>query len=238
MASIYQKTVSDKTCILAPREFLLRPFDFGAWTEMRFGCFLSGVAASGDNTNSAAETVALSSFEDRITFGIKDSATNDLPGYGAALFLGAVTETGGASDCTGSAFQTAAASRLAAAGFHETTLVNGSSSLTSCPSFPASASGATGYCGFYAVKFVIANLGTSSQAVTISSVSTTPISGTDYSAAALQLLLNNATFDSGVSVAWNDGAAARAIPDAVFIRMPFYSNRIRLSAMFASRYAP
>lgn len=238
MATIYQKTVSDKTCILAPREFILRPFDFGSWTEMRFGCYFSGVAASGDNTNSAAETVALSSYSDRITFGIKDSATNDLPGYGDALFLGGVTETAGSSYCSGSAFQTLAATRLAAAGFHETTLVNGSSTLGDALQYPASASGATGYCGFFAMKFVITGLGTSAQAVAISLVATTPIAGATYTAAALQLLLNNATYGSPVTVAWNDGAAARTIPDAIFIRLPFYNNRIRLSAIFASRYAP
>lgn len=238
MASIYQKTASDKTCILAPREFILRPFDFGAWTEMRIGFYYSGIAASGDNTNSASETVALSSYSDRITVGLKDSATNDLPGYGDALFLGGVTQTAASSECNGSAFHSSGLGVLGAAGFHETTLVNGSSSLGFGFDYPASASGATGYCGFAALKFVIADLGLSSQAVTISGVTTTPITGTDYSAAALQLLINNSTYGSGVSVAWNDGAIARTIPDAIFLRMPFYNNRIRLSAMFASRYAP
>ena len=237
MASIYQKTVSDKTCILAPREFILRPFDFGAWTEMRVGMYFSGVASSGDNTDSAVEAVTLSAFQDYITFGIKDSATNDLPGYGDALFLGACTVSSGTSYCSGSNFQTQGGSFLASSGFHETTLVNGTSHLDSMV-YPASAAGATGYCAFYAMKFVIANLGASSQAVTISSCTTSPIAGTDYSAAALQIALNGATYGSATSVAWNTGAAARTIPDAFFLRLPFYSNRIRLSAIFASRYAP
>ncbi len=238
MATIYQKTVTDKTCILSPREYILRPFDFGAWTEMRFGCYLSGVAASGDNTDSAAETVALSSAADRICFGLKDSATTDLPGFGSALFLGAVTETSSSSYCSGTAFSALAASRLAAAGYHETTLVNGSSTLSAATEFPASASGATGYCGFFALKFVITSIGTASQSVAISATRTASITGTDYSATALQLLMNNNTYQSPVTVAWNDGAIARTIPDAIYIRMPFYSNRIRLSAIRAIRYAP
>lgn len=240
MALIYQKTVSDKTLILAPREFILRPFDFQAWTEMRFGIYFDGVASSGDNTNSAAETVALSTAADRIAFGIKDSATNDLPGFGAALFLGCVTETGGSSYCSGSAFSNLASVDSAAAGYHETTLVGGTSGqfLGTALNYPATCSGATGYNGFFAMKFVITNIGTSSQAVTISAVSTTPIAGTDYSAQALRLAINNAVYGTTRSITWNDGAVARTLPDAIYIRMPFYSNRIRVSAMRAIRYAP
>jgi len=239
MATIYQKTVTDKTCILSPREYILRPFDFGTdWTEVRIGAYFSGIAASGDNTDSAAETVALASASDRIAFGIKDSATSDLPGFGAALFLGAVTETSSSSYCSGSAFSALAAVRLAAAGYHETTLVGGTSTLGAAMEFPASASGATGYGGFFALKFVITNLGTASQSVAISATRTTPVAGTDYSASALQLLMNNNTYQSPVSIAWNDGAIARTVPDAFYCRMPFYSNRIRLSAIRAIRYAP
>lgn len=240
MATIYQKTVTDKTCILSPREYILRPFDFGAWTEMRFGCYFSGVAASGDNTDSAAETVALSSASDRICFGIKDSATTDLPGFGSALFLGAVTETSSSSYCSGTAFSALAADRLAAAGYHDTTLVGGATaqSVGIGMGYPASASGSSAYCGFFGLKYVITNLGTSSQSFAISATRTTTVSGTDYSATALQLLMNNNTYQSPVTVAWNDGAIARTIPDAIYIRMPFYSNRIRLSAIRAIRYAP
>jgi hypothetical protein len=239
MANIYQKTVTDKTCILSPREYILRPFDFGTdWTEVRIGAYFSGIAASGDNTDSAAETVALASASDRIAFGIKDSATSDLPGFGAALFLGAVTETSSSSYCSGSAFSALAATRLAAAGYHETTLVGGTSTLSASMEYPASASGSTGYCGFFALKFVITNLGTASQSVAISGTRTATVSGTDYSASALQLLMNNNTYQAPVSIAWNDGAIARTIPDAFYCRMPFYSNRIRLSAIRCIRYAP
>jgi hypothetical protein len=238
MALIYQKTVSDKTLILAPREFYLRPFDFhNDWTEMRFGIYLSGVTSGGDDTTAGAESVTLSTAADRIAIGIKDSATNDLPGFGAALFLGGVTATGQTSDSSSSQFTQSGSSGLCAAGYHETTLVGGTVTLGNSLAFPA-ASGSTGYCGFYAIKFVITNRGAASQAVAISSVGTTPIAGTDYSAQALRLLINNATYNSPTTIAWNDGAVARTIPNSIFIRMPFYSNRIRISAMRAIRYAP
>ncbi len=240
MALIYQKTVSDKTLILAPREFILRPFDFQAWTEMRFGIYFGGVLSSGDNTSSTAETVALSTAADKIAFGIKDSATNDLPGFGAALFLGCVTQDTGSSRCSGQAFSDLASADCAAAGYHDTTLVGGAAGqlLGTALNYPLDTSVATGYNGFFALKFVITGIGTSAQAVIISAVSTTPIAGTDYSAQALRLDINNATYGTARTIAWNTGAAARTIPDAIYIRMPFYSNRIRISAMRAIRYAP
>lgn len=238
MATIYQKTVSDKTLILAPREFFLRPFDLGAWTEMRIGVFLSGVTSGGDNTDSVVESVTVNTAADRIAFGIKDSASNDLPGFGSALFLGAVTETSAASESSATAFNSGN-NRVSAAGYFATTLVGGAFAQTigQLLNFP-SAAGATGYCGFAAIKFVITNLGASSQSVAISATSTTPIAGTDYSASALRILMNNAVFGTPVATAWNTGAAARTLPDAVYVRMPFYSNRIRLSAIRAIRYAP
>lgn len=245
MATIYQKTVTDKTCILAPREFYLRPFDFGSdWTELRFGAYFSGVTSGGDDTTSVAETVAISTAADKIFFGLKDSATNDLPGFGDALFLGATTESGNSSTISigpPNSFRTAVISggNLAAVGYHETTMVGGASgqTLSEIMQFPV-ASGASAYCGFFVVKFVITDLGLSSQSVAISAEATATVSGTDYSASALRLLINNATFSAAATIAWNDGAVARDIPDAVFIRLPFYNNRIRLSAIRAIRYAP
>lgn len=239
MATIYQKTVSDKTVILAPREMEVRPFDVGLWTELRLGMYISGVASSGDNTDSAAESVTLSSAADRIAFGIKDTATNDLPGFGAALFLGAVTETASTSTSSATKFDSGNNDRVSAAGYHDTTLVGGAFAQTLGPllNFP-SAAGATGYCGFACLKFVITNRGAATQSVAISAANTTPIAGTDYSATALRLLMNGATFGTPVSIAWNTGAAARTIPDAAYVRMPFYSNRLRVSAMRGIRYAP
>ncbi len=241
MAQIYQKTVSDKTCILAPREFYLRPFDFGSdWTEMRVGIYFSGVTSGADDTTSVSETVTVSTAADNIYFGLKNSDTDDLPGFGTALFLGVMTQAASTSQLTAGSpnkIRSSAGDFLVSNGYHDTTLVTGTGGSGVSMQFPA-ASGTSAYCGFFVVKFVINNLGLSSQTVDISMSETSSISGTDYSASALRLLINNATFTSAANVVWNTGAAARDIPDAVFIRMPFYNNRIRLSAIRAIRYAP
>lgn len=245
MATIYQKEVTDRTCILSPREYYFRPFDFDNWTEMRMGILFSGVADSGDNTQSTDESVALSSVADLITFGIKDSATSVLPGQAGGLFLGARTWTTQASKSTvapeGWAFRSGGGGGLAACGFAGTTLIGGTVSEDILPMVHGgAAASSTGYDGFYALKFVINNLGLSTQSVSISSTATVSVSGADYSASALRTLLNNATYGTVRTIAWNDGVSAYDIPDAVWIRMPFYSNRIRLSqpAPMLVRYQP
>lgn len=238
MASIYQKTVSDKTVILAPREVILRPFDFGLWTEMRFGIYFGGVLASGDNTASAIETVVLSSSADNVSFGIKDSATNDLPGIAGTLFLGAITDQAHGSYCSGAAFECDTIFSLSAAGYAGVTLIGGATAQqVNAMTYPT-VTGASAYNGFFAIKFVITNRGAATQSVAISTVTTSPIAGTDYSAEALRIDMNNATYGTARAIAWNTGAAARTLPDAIFIRMPFFNNRIRISAMRAIRYAP
>ncbi len=246
MSSIYQKTVSDKTNILAPREYFIRPFDFQNWTEARFGILWSAVASSGDNVTVAPETVALSTAADLISFGLKDSATSALPGQAGSIFLGA-TNALGASALTFGAGAAGAnfASNLgnpavlAATGYNGVTKFGGTGSEgidgIQCPSNTAVASG---YCGFYALKFVINNRGLSTQTVTITGSTQSTVSGTDYSASALRILLNNATYTNGGTIAWNTGAAARDIPDSFWIRAPFYSNRMRISCMMGVRYLP
>jgi hypothetical protein len=242
MATIYQKTASDRTLILSPREYFLRPFDFGTdWTEVRVGIFFSGVTSGGDNTQAVSETVAVSSAIDRIAFGIKDSATAALPGQAGSLFIGSLTATTRDSESNGSDFQGSAIGALAAGAYNGVTLVGGATGqeLGNSMAFGGGVANASAYCGFYAVQFVIANRGLATQTVTVRASSTSAVAGTDYSATNLRTYLNAGPWTGTAhSLAWNDGAAAYPLPDAVYIRMPFYNNRIRISAIRAIRYAP
>ncbi len=237
MSSNYQKTASDKTNILAPREYFLRPFDFQDWTEMRFGLFFGGVTAGGDNTQSVSESVAQATVADKITVGLKNSDTNDLPGQAGSLFIGAMS-FGGEADCDNQFYSNVGGSQLSAGAFAGTSLIGGSVSNINQLAYPANVALTSAYNGFWAIKFVINNLGLSTQSVTISTNQVTTVAGTDYSASALRTLINNAVYAGGATLAWNDGAAARVIPDAVWIRLPFYNNRIRISCMMGVRYAP
>lgn len=239
MATIYQKIATDKQLILDPREGYLRQFSFTGWTELRLGIYFSGVAASGDNTASVSEDVTYNTYADKIYFGIKNSDTVDLPGHAAASFLGLTTQSGGYSSCNGQDFFSQATTHIVAGAYHLGTLINGASGddVGSGFMYPTDVTGASGYNGFIAVKFVITNLGTSSQTVTISKAGTQTVTGTDYSSSALRTAMNSATYGTTKAIAWNDGASAYTIPDGFFIRMPFYNNRIRISALRAIRYA-
>ena len=242
MAEIYTKS-AEKTLILEPREYMIRPFDFGAWTELRIGAYFGGVASSGNNTQGLAETVTISTYQDIIAWGIKDVSAV-LPGFAGSLFLGVMSENGSGHSSTGgngansSTFHTSLAvdgssgRNLVAGGFHDTVKVNGvyPADTTNDLNYPAP-TGATGYAAFAAIKFVITHLGAATQSVAISASQTSPITGVNYSLSALRTAINNATYGTARNVAWNDGAAARAIPTCWFLRLPFYSNRIRLSAI-------
>ncbi len=238
MAIIYTK-LTDKTVVLSPREGAGRKFNFSSWTEVRVGMFFVGVSSSGPNVDNIAESVALSSVSDRISFGIKNSSTTDMPGVAGTKFLGVVTRTGLTSDSqAATAFRSAGGGGLSAAGYNGVTLIGGGAPEEIDPMVFPGASLSTGYNGFYALKFVISNLGGATQAVAISSSPESPVVGTDYSASALRTKINNATYGTPASIAWNSGGVALAIPDAVWVRMPFFNNAIRISAIRAIRYAP
>ncbi len=240
MALIYTK-LTDKTTVLAPRQGAGRKFDFDDnWTEIRMGMFFTGVAASGSNVANIDETVALTTYLDRITFGIKNSDTEDIPGAAGAKFLGATTRTGLTSDSAAAfAFRSGGGGSLCGAGYNGATLIGGT--VAEDLGFPmrfSSASSASGYNGFFALKFVITNRGLATQSIGISCTSNPTIAGTDYSANALRTEMNNATYSAAATISWNNGATAYDIPDAYWVRTPFYNNTIRISAIRAIRYAP
>lgn len=240
MAIIYQKTASDKTCILNTRQALLRQFNFSAaWTEIRIGFFFSGVTAAGDNTQSVNELVAVSNPLDRILFGIKNSDNDTFPGYAGSYFLGAATQNAGQSESNSQDFQSSTG-HLNAIGFNGVTVVGGAvgQSLDCSMLWGANTAAATGYCGFYGVQFIIANRGLATQTVAIRGANTGSIAGANYSESALRTYLNNGPWTNPQRVlAWNDGANAYSIPDGYFIYLPFFLNRIRLSAIMAVQYA-
>lgn len=233
MAEIYLKSV-EKTLILEPREYMLRAFDFGAWTEIRMGMYYSFVSSLGNNLNYVDETVALASALDRIAFGIKDASTGNLPGQTGASFLGLTNETGQGTQAsiTNHFIHLSSGGNFVAAGTTDTTIIGGTSAQTlttlNCPN---DVTGTTGYNAFVALKLVVNNLGLSSQTVDISGSLTSTVAGSDYSLSALRSLVNAATYGTARNIAWNTGSAAKALPTCWFLRSPFLNNRFRLSAM-------
>ncbi len=236
MALVYTK-VTDKTTILAPRQGGGRKFNFGTdWTEVRMGVFATAIADSGSNADNVNETLVPSGITDYITFGLKDNSQT-YPGMTGSLFIGvrnASTNTESFGPSAG--FATSGGSWIGA-GYHDTTLVTGSGSMQTGTLGAAQASLTSGYAAFMGLRLVIANRGLSTQTVTCQ-LAFSSVSGTDYSATALRTKINNASYTGGSVIAWNDGVSARAIPDCVWVRVPLFSNQLRISAIRAIRYAP
>lgn len=247
MGEIFQKVALDRAFILDPREFFTRQLDFEDWTELRMGMFFSLVKSGVGNENVIAEQESVTNItnEDIITIGLKNSDNDNLPGFSGALFLGVTNHYDGVSELTRDfAFTNVcwAASQsgfLTVAGRYDTTLIGATpSEAVNNLECGITVANSTAYCGFFAIKFVILNRGLSTQSVKMSTAKLGAVSGADYTPSALRTLINNSTYGTERTIAWNDGAAARVIPDSFWIRLPFYNNRLRLSCIRAIRYAP
>lgn len=211
------------------------------WTEMRLGMFFSGVDAHEENLAPPTETLTVLDESDYLTFGLKDAATYFLPGEAGGIFVG-IRSTGG----IGKALAPAGVSpgwfadsneECSAVGYAGAALIDGGVIAAGALRFP-DPEPATGYSGFYCVKFVVNNRGASSQSVSMSIARSSQVSGADYGRSALYQAINNSTFATGKTVAWNNGASARTLPDAAWVRIPFYNARIRIQEIMAVKIAP
>lgn len=234
----------------AAREFTLAPMGFDDdWTEIRCGFFVSGCDANlEDVANDTDETRTVTNVSDLITVGIKNSDSLDLPGEAGSLFIGLKNASSFGSDqgkftnpdplvssSRGAAGNWLGFLRVAA--FNGVTEINSDILGESAIAFPL-ITPESGYCGFYCVRFVISDRGGASQSVAVSVDSNSKISGSDYSPPALRALINQASFGTAPSVAWTEGGVALDIPDAFYIRLPFFKNRLMLAALMAVQYQP
>lgn len=237
MALIYTK-LAEKTTVLAPGEGGGRKLDFDAWTEIRYGLFCSAVSASGSNTDNTSESLVPANLTEHVTFGLKDDDQTTFPGEAGSLFIG--IREGDAANVQSSVNTGigAAGGNWRPVGYHGATEVLGGSIALSMRMGAATASAASAYASYLGVKIVINDLGLSTQTLTFNVAGNPSVAGTDYSETALLTLLQNSFGGAGTTIAWNDGAAARAIPDCLWVRTPLLSNSIRISCIRAVRYAP
>lgn len=240
MAEIYQKLITDKALILAPREGFMRPFNLSNWTEIRMGMYFTGVSSGSNDTFAGSdETVALSSKFDRFHFGIK-SDTPDLPGTLGTDFIGMTNSTNAVAMASFTLFGSNGASinntLVSGVSKDATFTLNGVDILRGMR-FGTGVANATTYNSFYAIKIVINNPGLSTQTVTISTTNTQDIAGSSYDTDTLNTLINNGTYTTSDAVAWNNGVTAYALPTHAFIHLPFYNYSIRISALRVTQYA-
>lgn len=211
------------------------------WTEARVGLYFTGVDAHEGNLAPPDETLAVADVSDYLTIGLKDAATYALPGESGGLFIG-VRSTGTTSKVEapllgGAGFFADSNEECSAVGYAGTTLIDGGVVANGAMQFPDPQPD-DGFNGFYCMRFVVSNRGTASQSVAVSVARSAQVAGFDYGKAALYQAINNATFGAPKTVAWNTGAAARTLPDASWVRIPFYNARIRIQALMAIKTAP
>lgn len=244
MSNIYEKITGDKTLVLTARDGFMRKFNFGTWTDMAIGIYFTGIV--GNNTAiSGDENVNIITHADRMTFGLKNSSNTILPGFPGSYFVGACSRIGDSqATALGSSYGNNNG-QFPSIGFYGDTVTSGGTTNHSCNNiaFPnGGGTGATSYNGFTGLRFIISNLGASNQSILVKWGRTDTVAGTDYSTAALVTQMNNQNWQlpsggASYTIAWNDGATAYPIPDAFWIRMPFYTNIIRMSSIAAVKYA-
>lgn len=231
------------TAILAVREFQRASLTAqlgNDWTEVRIGMYFTGVGAHDDNLAPANESVAVSDVSDYVTFGIKDAGSYALPGETGGYFIG-IRSTGTTSRMSSPVLATGwfadTGEECSAVGYAGATLIDGGVIANGSLRFP-DPEPATGCNGFYCVKFTVNSRGTSSQSVTMSIARSDQVDGSDYGKAALYQAINNSTYGATRTVAWNTGAAARTLPDAAWVRIPFYNGRIRIQEIMTVKISP
>lgn len=231
------------TAVLAVREFQRAKLTAklgNDWTEARLGLYFSGVNAHENNIAPPDETLAVSDVSDYVFFGLKDASSYFLPGEAGGAFIG-VRSTGTTSKVdapgTGTGYFADSSGQCSAVGYAGATLIDGGVIANGPMRYP-DPEPATGYNGFYCVKFTVNNRGLSSQSVSMSVAGSAQVSGIDYGKAALYQAMNNSTFGAIKTVAWNTGAAARVLPDAAWVRIPFYNARLRIQEIMAIKTAP
>ena len=246
MAQIYLKnttTGTDQCLALAPREALSRQINFsgsfgpisGSWQELRIGMYISVVSGSSPSGSGPAETAIINTPMDYFTFGLKDTQTTILPGYSGSTFIGVgawstnITKVSNALGQNGS-------SNLYAFGTNGT---YGSSSATGlfALSYPADPSINASYAAFFGVRIIINNSGSSNQSLSIYNGANSP-GNYPYTTATLISELNTFPNQTGPAVLnWTSASLPLPIPDGVWVRMPLYNNAIRISSIYAKRYA-
>lgn len=242
MASI-TSFANEKSLVLGNRQALVRQFDFGSWTEIRIGMLFGFVGNASDTSSYVVEEISITTTSDRIFFGIKSSGSN-LPLTSGVNFVGSVANHGGNSSLGWAYAQGYAGSRYEYFG-HSFPLspvyVSGSATAfyPNIGSYPGNVGFKTpsgsmtvpNYNGFYGLKFVLNNSGSANQSISM----TYKQIENSYASGAFQLqstLLDETSWSS-----WSGAPSSSWVgvptPDCFFAYLPFYNNRLRISAMQA-----
>jgi len=249
MAEIFEKIPGVDNClILSPRQAVQRqlaPAIVDQWNELRIGAFWSVTQAADPNAiPSGDEHVTQNSLLDLPFFGLKNwynlgetsgDPNENAPGFAGSMFIGKgyVNST---SDSqlfhSGTDYWQirGGAGYWLSDGYYETVSKGAAVGVGEHVHCGYDISADTLYGGLMAFKLTIANRGTATQSLTVHAIDTPweQTKYTDVSANNLRAVLSQAIYTNTQSYTWNDGVNPYQVPDALYIRMPFFANRIRL----------
>lgn len=245
MATIYQKTDTllgtKNALILGSREAMFRPFNFGAWTEVRIGLYASFTLLNNNNSTPVSENVTWASYLDTFAFGLNaDAAT--IPGQTGNYFIGHGIAIGtGNPNANAVSLQGSSPWRIkgnninSIVGFTSLNGVMAENASDSTSSFEWGTSSApinpASYAGFVGLRFVVSNAGLATQTIQVYS-SWNSDDSNPYTLASLKselLAFSNNIVNKGVGQ-WNTGSAALALPSYFYLRSSLLSNQIRVHA--------
>lgn len=236
MGKIATVNTTDKTVLPAVKEAFYRNSNIGSsWAEARIGIFFTIVPSGNDDTFSTNETVLDYGVNNRFQFGLKDSSDVP-PGQTGSTFCGITTvNRGPATDSTvivnnngGIGQMLIGAGGLALAYSSKDTgdLFAGGFSLS--PSYPAYSAGNVN--GFWGIKFVVVNAGASNQKIRLHQAMVANSAETAVTKADLETKINGATYtDTAQECTWNSGGAALALPSTLWLKLPAFNNRLRVT---------
>jgi hypothetical protein len=229
MADIATVNTSDKTLLPAPRQGYRRRSNIGSnWTDVRLGIFFTVVPSGNDDAACVTETVVDNGFPDWFTFGLKDSSAS-APYTAGTRFVGirqwqnfriTTDNSAGAGEMIHSGLLSVA---TAGSGAAELALFGFSMN----PRFPQYSAGTVN--GFWGLKMVVNNAGLSSQSIRLHTNMTGTTAIADVSKTNLRTNLLGSFTDCGGDVAFNESGAALTLPDTLWIRLPTFNNRIRIT---------
>lgn len=235
MSYIYQLSTSKKTLVLEPREALIYPFNITGWTDLRVGMIYTFINGTSPDSNYVQETVLNNAISNRFFFGIKNSSNDILPGNSGASFIGISNLSSNANiACNPTNFTLGPISmRMITPDLGQT---GESANITQDPNWVATPG--TNYAGFWGMQFLY-NPATNviSGRRIYDSLGQTQSSLT-YLRQRLSALPNTSVYVTGYfNVSGAPNGSGYSLPDAFYLRSPFYSNSMRVAAICIEKFA-
>lgn len=226
----FQKTASDIALVLGTREALLYPFSAGIWTEIKIGIAVSLTDDVDVNADVGSNSEILTNDpKNNFYLGLK---SNNLifPGELGTEFVGFATHQGGRY-INRNVLNAGGASPNIRALRGETLIDTGGPPNNFQPARD-DAHLTVDYVRLYLMRYVVTNRGAANQTIGIADddgeFSSTP------TISKLRQELSNWT-GSTTEVDWFYGGQALPVPDALFIRWPFFETRLRIHSIVLER---